>query len=289
MVNEVDPRTNNPRRLKDLMASVLNDADARHRARNTGERLGPGTGLPSLDRELGGGLPIGTSMLLGGTGVGKSAFALQLSAHCGTPAIYLSTEMAPAELVRRLIATQTNTFLGRLKSGELSRDEVLALLLATCEKVPDLFILDGTSGFVAPQRVQDAAMALRGDRPGFVVVVDSLHSHADSVPVEGSEYDRLNAALAGWRTLALGVPCSVLLIAERNRASASTGGISAGAGTRKIEYGAEVLMELDRDGEEDLNGEVPIKLKILKNRNGSAGKTINLRFAGRLQRFREAK
>jgi replicative DNA helicase len=70
-----------------------------------------------------------------------------------------------------------------------------------------------------------------------------------------------------------------------------SGGINAGAGTRKIEYSAETIIDLERkpDAKEDGAGEVEVLLKLAKNRHGTANKPIRLSFNGALQRFSEAK
>jgi replicative DNA helicase len=67
------------------------------------------------------------------------------------------------------------------------------------------------------------------------------------------------------------------------------GGLNAGAGTRKLEYGASTVIDLTRDEEarEDAAGEVPVTLRLAKNRNGAAGKAIPVKFHGARQRFRE--
>ena len=69
----------------------------------------------------------------------------------------------------------------------------------------------------------------------------------------------------------------------------SGGGLSAGAGTRKIEYGAETVLDMERDADkrEDAAGEVEISVKFAKNRHGAAGKKVKLYFHGALQKFRE--
>ena len=84
--------------------------------------------------------------------------------------------------------------------------------------------------------------------------------------------------------------CPILAVAERNRASMQSGGISAGAGSRKLEYTPESVWDLQRDPDAapDAQGEVPVTLRLVKNRNGAAGRKIPLRFHGGLQRFREA-
>ena len=69
----------------------------------------------------------------------------------------------------------------------------------------------------------------------------------------------------------------------------TSGGLSAGAGTRKIEYGAETVIDLsaEKDVQPDAAGEIPVVLTLAKNRNGAPGRKLYLRFHGPLQRFRE--
>ena len=134
----------------------------------------------------------------------------------------------------------------------------------------------------------DVARAIRDEHPGILVVVDSLHSWADGMPGDADEYARLGAALGALRGLAGALESPVLVIAERNRASMKAGGISAGAGHRRIEYGAESVWELDRE-EEDVGppGEALVTLGLAKNRNGAPGRKVALHFDGARQRFRE--
>lgn len=102
-------------------------------------------------------------------------------------------------------------------------------------------------------------------------------------------YETLNAAIAALRQLGHELNCPVLVVAERNRGTMSTGGLSAGAGTRKIEYGAETVLDMERDANkrEDAAGEIEISVKFAKNRHGAAGKKVSLFFQGALQKFRE--
>jgi replicative DNA helicase len=90
----------------------------------------------------------------------------------------------------------------------------------------------------------------------------------------------------------------VLIVTERNRASADAGGVNAAAGSRKVEYGAETVTGLYRETEKDENGrvrpapfnaagEVAAHVVLEKNRHGAGGR-VNLRFHGALQRFTEA-
>jgi replicative DNA helicase len=134
----------------------------------------------------------------------------------------------------------------------------------------------------------DAAQAIRGDERHLLVVVDSVHSWSASTFSGSSEYERLNAAISALRVLSSAAGCPVLAIAERNRSSMASGGLSASAGSRIFEYAAETMLDLQRDPGvlENQQGEVPVQVVIQKNRHGVTGRTLRLMFTGALQSFR---
>jgi replicative DNA helicase len=277
-------------RFAGLMDDLEADATAIHEARLSGQPRGPITGLKKVDAELGGALPPGLTMLMGNTGTGKTALSLQTAADCKCPSLYVSCEMSPLELFRRHIANATGTYLGRLKSGEMRPETVMSLARQAAEAAPLLSVVDATRAAAAPAYLRDVAEEVKGDSRHLLIVVDSLHSWAEAAVQEGTEYDALNAGLAQLRTLAHQLVCALLVVCERNRQNIKSDSVNAGAGTRRIEYGAEVVIALDRkeDAREDGAGDVDVVLKFAKNRNGAAGKPVALKFNGALQRFREA-
>lgn len=283
-------------RLSDLLDAWETDAQGAFDARVNGAARGPLSGLPSLDKELGGCFAPGLHIAHGQPGAGKTAFALQVAANCGCPCLYLTCEMAPLELLRRLTARSTQTFLGRLKSGEMPPRDSLELARRAVATVPHLALVDGTRAYASPSYLHECAQIVRaqagGERPKhLLLIVDSLHAWAESAPPCGAtEYDTLNAALLSLKRLATTLGCPILAIAERNRGAMTGGGLSAGAGSRKIEYGAETVLDLERGegAREDMAGEVEIKAKFCKNRHGAAGRAVSLKFHGALQRFQEA-
>jgi replicative DNA helicase len=111
-----------PRLLKlvQLLDEAKADAEAAHDAYTAGLPRGPITGLASLDRELGGWLQPGLHILHSNSGTGKTALGWQAVTTARHPALFVSCEMGALELLRRLTARATNTYLGCLKSGELT-------------------------------------------------------------------------------------------------------------------------------------------------------------------------
>jgi replicative DNA helicase len=275
--------------LRDVLGDLRRDADAAHEARKTGQPRGAISGLSTLDRELSGAFAPGVHFIHGNAGAGKTAFALQTAADCQSPAMFVTCEMAPAELLRRHTARATKTYLGRLKSGEMSGADAEALALRAIEAAPDLAFVDATRAAAPLAFLYDSAQIVKRDAKHLLIVIDSLHSWAQGLASNLPEYEALNVGVSDLQRLAARLGCAILIVSERNRASMKDGGINAGAGTRKIEYGAETVLDLDKDADAQADGagEENRTLRISKNRHGAAGKPIVLKWHGALQTFRE--
>jgi replicative DNA helicase len=267
------------------------DAIAARNAYETGTPRGPVTGLSELDSALGGCLQPGLNIAQGNAGVGKTCLALQIAATCCCPALYVSCEMKALELFRRHTARVTGKFLRRLKTGELPPAESLALARQAAEAAPLLTIADATLSAALPPWIAEAAETVKGAFPHLLVVIDSVHSWVEGWAGESPEYDAIGAGLKALRDIATRLNCCVLAVAEQNRAAmraGKPGDVNAAAGSRKFEYGSECVLDLHRkaDAKEDLTGEVEVTLTLAKNRNGAAGRRVNLLFNGALQTFR---
>lgn len=284
--------------LSDLVSEFVADAEAAQKALESGKPRGPVTGLTRLDETIGGFFSNGLHILQAAPGAGKSAFSLQVAAKCQFPCLYLTAEMSILELFRRLISRETETYLGKLKTGELGGRESMRLALETVTKLPNIALLDGTSGYASPQQLLDAAESLK-ERSGtsqVLVVIDSIQVWAktvrgvDSDFVGASEYELLNAGLGSLSALATQLKSPVLAVSHRNRVGnrSNDASLHSAKGSGEVEYLAESVIDLTRKDEQpDSNGEVEISLKLLKNRHGVPGLNIPLRFCGRIQKFRE--
>ena len=292
-VSPVPPSEARFTRLSSLLDEWDADATARAEAKATGKPLGPKTGLYRLDQALGMALEPGLHHIHGNAGVGKTAFALQVAASCGCPCLYVTCEMRALELLRRLTARITSTFLDRFKSGEMTLAESAGKVREAVRVTPEMGILDATEAPATAQQIMNLAEAYFPQPPApphYLIIVDSLNSWVEGAYPGLPEYEALNTALADLRKIAAHFKSPIFLINERNRASMSAGGLNAGAGSRKIEYGAESVIDLskkEKDAKPDANGEIEVILKIEKNRNGVTGKPMELRFHGALQRYKE--
>ena len=130
--------------------------------------------------------------------------------------------------------------------------------------------------------------------PGLLVVdylqcIAQIQNRADmsgSVP----ENQLLSLLCYDLRLLAKELRCTVLAISRQNRSSGygNSNALTSGSGSGGIEYGADVLMSIDKDEER----KAPLGWKgrtvvVPKNRLGEADTRLLLDWRGRYQEFRE--
>ena len=275
-------------RLSGLLDDFLADATAAHEAHNTGAARGPKIGFSSrLSRELGGHLSVGLHAIHAAPGAGKTALAGQLAAEAGCPALVVTCEMGPLELFRRHIARETKTYLGKLRSGEISASESVSLARRTAAAAPMLAIADATRGPLAPAELREFARATRGTEQHLIIVIDSLHAWVRSVFPDSNEYESLGAGISLLQQIATIEQCAIVVVCERNRVGMGEDSMHASKGTASLEYACESVMALSRkkDAVVDSDGEIPVELTLAKNRNGAPGVTIPLKFSGGFMRF----
>ena len=266
-------------RLGDLLRDFEEDAKAAHEAFEEGRARGPVSSFAGIDRAIGGAFMPGLHIVHGGPGTGKTAWALQVAACCGTPALFVSCEIGPLEIIRRMAARVTGTYLGRFKTGEMAPAEALELARRACTSSPLLAIVDGTAGFPGPDWLYQRAAEVKGESRHILLIVDSLHTWAARAGWNKPEYETLNMGLAALEQLAGALKAPLLVISERNRGSMERGGLNAAKGSSRIEYAGETVIGLDRDKDDGqgLSGETRIAARIEKNRHGMPG--LSLPFA----------
>ncbi|MHB9126179.1 MAG: DnaB-like helicase C-terminal domain-containing protein [Armatimonadota bacterium] len=276
-------------RLSDLLDEWVQSTKALYEARQSGKPLGPITGLPGVDKALGGAFYPGLNIVHAAPCIGKSAFCLQIACDCKCPALYILCEMDTLELFRRIISRVTKTDIRHLSSGEVPPEYARALACQAITAAPDLWILDGTREPLTSQAILEHAKAVRSssDAEHLLIVMDSVHSWIDGLATGSSEYEALNAGLTDLRTIASTLKCPVIGIAERNRQSLTRGGIASSAGSRKFEYGAESVIELNADEESTGEEMKALTLVLSKNRHGHTGTQIPLIFEPHIQSFKE--
>lgn len=245
------------------------------------------TGLPSLDKALGGGLKPGRVVVVAArTSVGKTSLATQILLHLGSDGragLMLSQEMTGAELAARALAHRGRIALDRLTVGTLEQDEWAALPAAA----DDLAALPVWIDDQPALRLVDIAAKARAvqQRNGLcLLVVDYLQLTA-AEPVKGqSRHHQIEGISRGIKALAKELGVCVLLLSQLSR-SAEDGEPElwhlkeSGA----VEEDADVVLLLHPAGNEP-GGELLVCCKVAKNRGGKRSR-LALSFDGRRQRW----
>jgi len=256
-------------------------------AKREGRRRGPTTGIRQLDSALGGYLAPGLYVIHGAAGAGKSALANQIAGSCDCPAQFVTTEMAPLELLRRHVARLGSMARGVLLSGNLAEEREEDLLLGALGFLSQLHYTDAVTEPALVPVVMANQIEVQWDSEFSLLVIDSIHTWAESIaqPGMGGEYEQLGSAMQKLREVSAKLNIPILMVAERNRMSMKVGSVSASAGSRKLEYGPDVVMGLDVDEEQSTPDTKQVSLKIYKNRMGPSGLTIPLVFQADVMRL----
>ena len=275
------------------LASLLDDLVAEHEAADLaiaeGRNLGPVIEFDRLRDELGGWWD-GVTAMHAGPGAGKSAFAIQAAMHAECPAIYLTCEMSAQTVLRRMIANKSGEYLGKLRRGRIAAANIRRHAEQVVADHPHVGIIDATTAPCSPDLLRTCVEKMRAHGEHVFVVVDSVHALACGAYPDVDEYQAVSSAVEMLRGISAEYHVAALEIIERNRASMTSGGMHAGAATRKIEYSADAILALDGTGKVEVAGmgeAVGVNLTLQKNRNGRPGVTIGYAFEGATQRFLE--
>lgn len=260
--------------------------------RNAGQKPGPDTGIPKLDDAIGGYLDEGVFILQGVPGAGKTAFALQVAVDCQMPALFVTCEMSPEELFRRVAARVSGLPLSALRPGTvLSDDQAGGAFRMAARMSSRLWFYDSRRETMTPDALRQALVS---EKAGIrLIVIDSLHAWSIGLNQRATEYEALNETMGVLRSLATEFHVPFLVVAERNRASMASGGMSAVAGTRRVEYGCDCMIELRVVEEEEPKGGplnahktvIEVMARITKNRFGAPGVRVPLQLRLAQQSF----
>lgn len=277
--------------LVDLLREDEEYAAEREAARERGEAPGPALpSFPKLAEELCDALPVGVTVLHGAPGAGKTAFAFQLAAEAGCPALYVTIEMSPRELLWRQAARVTSTYISKFRRASLGLEARKRFLREGVKAAPHLSLIDATQSRLTEELLASYVATVKGDAKHCLLVIDSVSSWVRSrVAATGeTEYQAISAVLEWLRGFAGANKIAIVAIAEQNRAQRDTTQQSAAAGSRGWEYLAETMFALNRDSDADDEENIAVSLTLAKNRIGAQGRCIEMVFESGFMRFSEA-
>jgi replicative DNA helicase len=259
------------------------------------------TGLPTLDRYLGGGLRPGQlHVVLGGTGSGKTAFTSQLcdrASLAGKRALMFSMEVDPLDVYIRDVERVAGVSRWDLRSRVQAEREAAQMALMEAQNI----ILNqprGKTVYGEPMSLEGIRQAVLTERVrgGKVDMIGVDHAQV-TLPSEGElrtmpRYLQVKSTAEGLRALARQLGIAVVLTAQLNPPPKGEEPTMAMVRESKdINNAAEVVMLIfHKKEEEPMTGQMFISeswLILEKVRAGREGR-IALKYDGKCFRFTEA-
>ncbi len=260
------------------------------------------TGIYGLDRLLGGLRKAAKTTVAAGTGVGKTAFAIQCAlavAKAGGGVLMFSKEMKREELMKRALVQEAGVSSERIRTKTLRARDRQALLEAN-ERLKNLpFIVDDTARITIEQlsaatRAAKETMLMRYRVPLVMVIDDNVNRAEPSRHF----YDRGKHEQLGHHTKNFKILCQEEDIVGLELAQAKEGtapgrkaekprGNSAIADSSQIGKEADdiiYLWEVQRATPQDPRTE--LLAIVAKNRAGPKGE-VTLEYRGDMFRFRD--
>ncbi|MBR0418324.1 MAG: DnaB-like helicase C-terminal domain-containing protein [Erysipelotrichaceae bacterium] len=276
------------------------------------------SGFGDLDYKMFGGFTPGLHFLGAVSSLGKSTFALQMAANLaerGIPVMFISLEMDKEYLLAKILSsklyrnTSVNSASAKTANQILSEatekftdedwkcyDEALREI---AEYGDNLIILENQ---IDPVTVEDVKVLVRKFIDTYhvkpFVIIDYLQILSSKInAASAGERMATENKIIALRSLAKENDIPVLVISSLNRENYSTkANMASFKETGLIEYSADTLLALQFKGVEEAGFDVEeaktrypreIELKILKQRYGETGVSIDYEFYPKYSYFRE--
>lgn len=251
---------------------------------------GRATGFENIDMKQ---LFLPGLYILGGTpGAGKTTFAWQLlsnlaegdadkfrdAEHC----VYCSYEMSRLELASKSIARELRC--RRLAGGEVltpssadirrgaarDTDELKTARAKFLRTAKNLQVAELSNTTLEELLVVLKAEVLKAGNKPVTIAIDYLQLIPVSNP-KATAKERIDEIMLAFKTFQRSTDATLIVISSLNRASCTMGGdkLFSFKESGAVEYSADVVWTLERQGDEKIDNPRLIKLGCHKNRNGS--------------------
>lgn len=266
--------------------AYLNLARERRRA---GGMLGVPSGLPGLDKVLGGFCPKRVYGIAARPGFGKTALLNQIAFHAathGTPGLIVSIEMGAEELIVRGLSAATKRNVGRIFHGY---DEEVSAALSAARQMGDLPLwLDTQTNEVDAILAQIATMK---HRHGIQWAAIDHVGLMDTRTRFQSRNDQIGHITGKLKQFAKRYDMPLLALFQLSRLSEKESrkpGLHDLRDSGNIEQDLDVALFLHVEAQHRDKPQRPVQIGVLKNRSGRVGWLDSaFEFDGTVQTFRE--
>ena len=286
--------------IKDIVSDTYEQIGARYQ--NSGELSGISTGFYDLDDITYGLQKSDLIILAARPGVGKTSFALNIAQNVGVqskkPVLIFSLEMKKDQLVQRMLCSQAEIDMGRLKSGKLQSEDWIKLseAMGVLSEAP-IYIDDTPVLTITDLRAKcrKAAMALKGEIG--LVIIDYLQLMEGTSKGGNSDMNRVNIISAisrGLKSIAREIDVPIIALSQLSREIEKRNDkkpmLSDLRESGSIEQDADIVMFIHREdyyGKENTEIEKRGKAEVIiaKQRNGELG-NVELLFQANITKFK---
>ena len=270
-------------------------SDLEFLSKNKGDITGLATNFIDYDRLTKGLHPNELIILAARPGVGKTAFALNLATNVAmnsnsTVAIF-TLEMAAEQLAMRMISSIGKIEMNKLKSGNLSHEDLKRFNEAISRLAETKIYIDDTAGITIGE-IRSKCRRLASSPDGLsLVIIDYLTLIQGSSRYSGNRQQEVSEISRSLKTMALELGVPVIALAQLSRTVEGRENkrpfLSDLRESGSIEQDADIVAFLYRDdyyADDKSNPTSDIELIIAKHRSGPPG-TINLKFQKNFSNF----
>ena len=290
----------NIRKNYDSMSNIMRETIANIEAarKNTDGVSGIPSGFTDLDRITSGWQRSDMVVLAARPGMGKTAFVLSMARNMavdhGVPVAVFSLEMASAQLVQRLIASESEISAEKLRRGDL-QDHEYQQLHQRIGKLSDapLFIDDTPALSIFELRAK--CRRLKAQHGIQLIIIDYLQLMTAGSD-KGNREQEISSISRSIKSIAKELDVPIIALSQLSRSVETRGGdkrpiLSDLRESGAIEQDADIVSfiyrpeyyGIDEDGEGNPTAGTG-ELIIAKHRNGALG-NVKLKFIGRLAKF----
>lgn len=273
--------------VKDIVADTLRNLEELRK--KGGKITGLPTGFRDLDAKLSGLHNSDLILIAARPGVGKTSFALNICSHVAikekkTVAIF-SLEMGKEQLVNRILSSAASVEHEKLKTGNLSLDDMTKISLSLRGLTSAPMFIDDTPTITVSE-IRAKCRRLKLERGLALVVIDYIQLMQSSKTRAENRTQEIADISRSLKILAKELNVPVIALSQLSRAVESRADkkpmLSDLRESGAIEQDADIVLFLYK-GSEDEDSNI-VHLNVAKHRSGSTG-VIDLVWRGEYTRF----
>ena len=257
---------------------------------NKGEITGVGSGFKDLDAKTSGFQKGDMVLIAARPSMGKTTFALNIAEHAalreGKKVVIFSLEMSKEQLAYKLLCSQANVDMLKLRTGNLEDKDWENIARASGPLAAAKIFIDDTAG-VSVMEMRSKCRRIKMEHGIDLILIDYLQLMSGSGESRQQEVSEISRSI---KAIAKEMQCPVIALSQLSRAPEQRADhrpmLSDLRESGSIEQDADLVMFLYRD--EYYNKETEEKnigeCIVAKQRNGPVG-TVKLAWLGQFSKF----